>query len=531
MKRNTVMLLLLTAAVSVASMGCSSSDSSSDTEETTETAETETEEETETESSDSTELTSSDYFTERDLEQDWDESEAVEVTLLGDSASCDEEGVSIDGGTITITDEGTYVFSGTLNDGMIIVEVEDTDKVQIVLNGVDITSSSSAAIYVKQADKVFITTAENTTNTLSNGGSYVNIDDNNIDAVIFAKDDITLNGKGSLVINASAIGHGIVSKDDLKITGGTYEINASEHGLSGKDSVRIAAGTINITCGEDAIHADNDEDDTKGYCYICGGTITIAAGDDGIHASSDLIIDDGDIDITESYEGLEGLAVYVNGGTIDLVASDDGINAAGGTDESQYGAGGGGDMFATTDGALISINGGTLNIDATGDGIDSNGDVEVTGGTTYVSGPTNDGNGALDYNGSATISGGIFVATGTTGMAQTFGSDSTQGSIMIASSGSEGSTITLTDSDGNEILSQTAGKTYTCVIVSCPEITDGETYTLTADGSSSEITMDGLVYSSVSGTMGGGGGQMGGGNMGGGQMQPGGGGGMGGGMR
>lgn len=205
-------------------------------------------------------------------------------------------GVSISGNIITITKEGTYVLSGALSEGQIVVDA-DSAKVQLVLDNADITCASSAAIYVKNADKAFITLAEGSENILMNTAEYEAIDDNNIDAVIFSKDDLTLNGKGTLTIN-SEYGHGIVSKDDLKLVGGTCNITAKTHALSGKDSVRIAAGTYNLTSGKDGIHAENADDDEKGFVYIASGDFTIESTGDGIDASYVVQIDDGDFDIT-----------------------------------------------------------------------------------------------------------------------------------------------------------------------------------------------------------------------------------------
>ena len=205
-------------------------------------------------------------------------------------------GVSISGNIITITKEGTYVFSGALSEGQIVVDA-DSAKVQLVLDNADITCASSAAIYVKNADKTFITLAEGSENILMNTAEYEAIDDNNIDAVIFSKDDLTLNGKGTLTIN-SEYGHGIVSKDDLKLVGGICNITAKAHALSGKDSVRIAAGTYNLTSGKDGIHSENADDDEKGFVYIASGDFTIESTGDGIDASYVVQIDDGDFDIT-----------------------------------------------------------------------------------------------------------------------------------------------------------------------------------------------------------------------------------------
>ena len=280
-----------------------------------------------------------DMFTERDLDVGYDESSAVKINLADDSTTvtvgddteadvsktdetkADENqaddsetngtkadksetdetkaassGVSISGNIITISKEGTYVLSGALSEGQIVVDA-DSAKVQLVLDNVDITCATSAAIYIKSADKTFITLAEGSENILMNTAEYEAIDDNNIDAVIFSKDDLTLNGKGTLTIN-SEYGHGIVSKDDLKLVSGTCNITAKNHALSGKDSVRIAAGTYNLTSGKDGIHSENADDDEKGFVYIASGDFTIESTGDGIDASYVVQIDDGDLEIT-----------------------------------------------------------------------------------------------------------------------------------------------------------------------------------------------------------------------------------------
>lgn len=241
-------------------------------------------------------FSSADMFTERDLAGTYEESGAVYVTLSDDGITGETDGVAINGQTVTITAEGTYIFCGTLSEGQIVVDA-DNAKVQIVFDNVDITCASSAAVYVKSAEKVFVTLAEGSQNTLRNTDEYVAIDDNNIDAVIFAKSDLTLNGTGSLTI-VSAEGYGIVSKDDLKITGGIYDITAAGHALSGKDSVRIADGTFILTAEKDGIHAENADDEEKGYIYIADGDFTITSDGDGMDASNIVQIEDGTFDIT-----------------------------------------------------------------------------------------------------------------------------------------------------------------------------------------------------------------------------------------
>lgn len=488
MRKKTIILFLTMGALMLS--GCNTKIGNT-TQQTTESSTTT--------SSSVTETDTSDMFSDRDKEVGYDESESVTISLADNSSSCESDAVSITENTITIKDEGTYILSGSLSDGMVIVEAEDTDKVQIVLNGVSISNDQSAAFYVRSADKVFVTTASGTENTLEhNGSSYTAIDENNIDAAIFSKSDLTLNGEGTLTVTAQE-GHGIVSKDDLVLTSGTYVITSASHGLSGKDSVRIANGTYTIVSGKDGIHAQNKDDSSSGFVYLAGGTYTISAGDDGIHAASNVTISDGKIDITQSYEGIEGLSIDIAGGEISVLASDDGINAAGGNDSSSSSEGfqGGDDQFASTEGAYIQISGGVLHVNASGDGIDSNGDITVSGGETYVSGPTNDGNGSLDYNGSAKITGGIFAASGSSGMAQNFDSSSTQGTIMVNVDEQEGNTeISLLDSSSTELLSWTAEKQYSSIIISTPEIQQGEIYTITAGTAEQSITMDSLVYGS-----------------------------------
>ena len=255
-------------------------------------------------------IDTSGVFSDRDLAGTYDESEAIPITLNGDSASCDSSSVVIDGSAITVTAEAVYLISGTLNDGQIIVNAGDTEKVQLVLSGADITSTASAAIYARSADKVFVTLAKDTENTLTSGGEYIAIDDNNIDAVIFAKTDLTLNGSGSLTINAQA-GHGVVSKDDLVITGGSYAITAASHALSGKDSVAIADGTFAITSSMDGIHSEISGDASLGWLYIQSGTFTIRSQGDAISAQGALQIDGGTFNL---YTG-EGSALRRYGAT------------------------------------------------------------------------------------------------------------------------------------------------------------------------------------------------------------------------
>jgi hypothetical protein len=263
-RRKKLLALFCATALSMTAVaGCTGTKSSTGN---VVSSETETNAEETSAQSEAGTFSSADMFTERDLAGTYEESGAVYVTLSDDGITGETDGVVIDGQMVTITAEGTYIFSGTLSEGQIVVDA-DNAKVQIVFDNVDITCASSAAVYVKSAEKVFVTLAEGSQNTLRNTDEYVAIDDNNIDAVIFAKSDLTLNGTGSLTI-ISAEGHGIVSKDDLKITGGTYDITAAGHALSGKDSVRIADGTFILTAEKDGIHAENADDEVDSLAIL-----------------------------------------------------------------------------------------------------------------------------------------------------------------------------------------------------------------------------------------------------------------------
>lgn len=323
-------------------------------------------------------LDASDFFTERDLTQTADLADAKYISLSS-------------GQDVTITEEGVYVLSGNVNDVTVRVEADDAAKVQIVLNGVTITNSDSPAIYVVSADKVFVTTTD-TENTLTVNGTFTADGTTNTDAVIFAKDDLVLNGLGTLKINSSD--NGISCKDDMKITGGTYVISASGDGLEANDSIRISGGEITISSGNDAIQAKNEDDQTVGYVYICGGTISIDASDDAIHGELAVQIDGGSVSINAA-EGIEGTYVQINGGDIDIKASDDGINAA---------------MKTATYTPTIEITGGNINItmgQGDTDALDSNGYLYISGGTVNISAQF-----AFDYDYGAELTGGTVSVNG-----------------------------------------------------------------------------------------------------------------------
>lgn len=448
-------------------------------------------------------------FSDRDLSGEYDAAACDSITLSDAGCTTDSKKVTVDGSVITITGEGDYLLEGALSDGRIVVDVDKNEKVQLVLNGVALTSKTSAAIYVKKADKVFITLADGTKNTLANGGTFEAVDDNNIDAVIFSKDDLTLNGTGELSVNAPA-GHGIVSKNDLVVTNGTYEITASSHGMTGKDSVAVADGNFYITAGKAAVKSVNDDDLTRGNVSVTGGTFTLSAGGDGITALNELNISGGRIVIDALNEGLEARVLNLSGGELEITAQDDGLNATDKRIDIDTGTNTETDAETAADTekdfrrgkgkshpqASINISGGVIRIDAEGDGVDSNGSFYMSGGELYVAGPSSGGDSALDYDIEASISGGIVVAAGQSGMAQNFGEASTQGAILVNTSAQNaaGSDIVLLDSEGKELLAWTMQKSYNSVVISTPEIKAGSSYTVKTGDLSTAVTMEGLIY-------------------------------------
>ncbi|SFR88656.1 carbohydrate-binding domain-containing protein [Anaeromicropila populeti] len=367
MKSKKIIAIFLTILIIATASGCSSTQSSS-TASTTENA------------VEGSALVTTELFSDRDYEQTADTSKAQYITVVG-------------GEDITINEEGVYVISGDAEEVTIVVEAEETAKVQIVLDGVSITNTDAPAIYVKTGDKVFVTTTDSE-NDFEVTGTYSADGETNLDAVIFSKSDLVLNGIGTLNIS-SATGNGITSKDDLKITGGSYTITASKDGLEANDFVGITDGTIHINAGADAIHSENDEDDSQGSIYISGGTLEITAGDDGIRGTSVVQVDGGNINITSSVEGIEGTYIQINDGTITVYATDDGINAT---------------SKSTSYDVIIEVNGGNLTVEVGSgdtDAFDANGTIIINDGIVNVT-----ANSGFDWDVAGELNGGTVTLNG-----------------------------------------------------------------------------------------------------------------------
>lgn len=430
-------------------------------------------------------------FKNKDFYIDYSTEDTVKIDL---SAPKEADGVKVSGSTVTITEAGMYVLSGTLTDGQVIIDAGDEDDVRLVLENASITCTTTAPIYAKNADKVIISLPENTESTVTDTITGTDGDDE-LTAAVFAKCDLSVNGTGVLNVNSNA-NDGITSEDKLKITGGVLNITSADDGLIGKDAVLIKDGTVHITASGNGIKSTKSEAD-KGYVYIGGGTVNITAEQDGIQAETGVLISAGEVNVTAgggSANGEQKTGNAMFGGaqntTADETLSTKGIKAE----------------------AALDITGGTLTVNASGDGLDSNGALTINGGTVYVSGPTGDGNGTFDCDGVFTINGGVVLGTGSSGMLKTPTTDSKQNTISVSCTGSAGDTVEVKGADGNTLVSAVAPKNFTNVTFSTPDITEGETYTVYVNGTeAANETCSGVVSGATGmGSFGGGPGNMGG---------------------
>jgi hypothetical protein len=354
-------------------------------------------------------------YDSEDLDSSSTGSDMSYIILDGDSITLDETGATVQGNVITITSAGLYSVSGTLNDGQIRVDNDDSAMVKLVLNAADITCLTSAPIYVVNADKTVLTLAEGTENYITDGNSYILEDAASDDpnAAIFSKDDLTINGTGSLTVQAN-YNNGIASKDDLKITGGSITVNAVNDGIKGRDCIGIRDGTITVSAGGDGMQSNNDEDPEKGFVFIEGGTFNIVAGADGIQAETGILITGGDFTIVtgggstagtaDTAKGIKaGVNVTIEDGTINIDSADDSVHSNGSITIN-----GGLLTLASADDAIhadstIEINGGDINIVRCYEGIES-ADITINDGEIRLV-SSDDGINAVSDNGGAPMMG------------------------------------------------------------------------------------------------------------------------------
>lgn len=479
-------------------------------------------------------------FTDRDLNYDYTDRDTYYITLKDNGSTTDTKNVSVSNNVIKIKTEGVYILKGSLSNGQIVIDADDDDKIQLVLNSVSINCDDSSAIYCKNAKKVFVTTMGDS--ELSNKKDFA---DEKINAVIFSKSNLTLNGNAKLAVIAK-YGNSVTCKDDLVIASGEYNLNAQNHALKANDSVRIADASIKMQSNKDGIHCESDDED-KGYIYIESGSIIINAGDDGIQSSSAVKITGGNVDIKQSNEGIESRFIDIAGGVVNVKSADDGFNATDKSNKSddttenenaqndqqeppdmkgnlddrmteqptdmqdkiqgpkpdlngkQMPNDKFGDSGADSSDCSLTISGGKITVDASGDGLDSNGIIKITGGETIVYGAEDNGNSALDYNTQATITGGTVVAIGMSGMAMGFSDSSTQCSILyeLDNEGNAGDKLEL-KKDNKTLVSVFSIKKYNSVLISCPELIKGK-YSISAGELSDTIELNALSYSNSKG--------------------------------
>lgn len=500
---------------------------------------------------------SNDNYSRHDESSDysWNESEIVYITLADDAITIDGDGASASGSILTISSVGTYQLSGSLSNGQVYINTNDEGIVRLLFNNVSITNTSSAPVFIKNSPKTLVVSLENTENTLTDASTYVyaSSDEDEPNATLFSKDDLTLYGDGKLTLNGK-YNDAINCKDGLIIKSGNLAITAVDDGIRGKDYVIIDEGTVQITAGGDGIKSDNDEDSERGYIEIASGTFSITAEGDGLQAETDLLVSYADMEITtgggssysvnydESAKGLKAVvnlivesgnftlntaddALHANGkitlndGNYNIASNDDGIHADdklvinGGTiDITKSYEGLEAQVICINDGTIhlqssddginaaggsnfFYMNGGYVYANANGDGIDINGSAEMTAGTILVDGPTSSGNGAIDYDGTFVLSGGFLSAVGSSGMAMAPSSSSTQYCVLVnfSSSQTANTLVHIQNEAGDNILSFIPAKTFQSVSFSTELLEYGETYQVYLGGSSSGTATDGLI--------------------------------------
>ena len=420
------------------------------------------------------------------------------TSYTGDFKDTNVDGAIFSKTDLTLNGEGTLNITGNCKCGVV-------SKDDLIICGLNLTVKSTGCALegkdcVKIKDAAITVSAGGdgirSTNTEKSNKGFVYIETGNID-ITSGNDGIQAAtvlkaANGSIKITA-----GGGAADAKQNSGGrnmpgfggstqTTDDQESTKGLKAGSLVVIDEGSFEVSSKDDSFHSNGDIE-------INGGSFTAAAGDDGFHADNNLIINGGSITVSQSYEGLEGQKVTVTGGNIDITASDDGINAAGSSSSSSTGERPG----SSDSNALITIGGGYIVVNASGDGIDSNGNIVISGGTLLVSGPADNGNGAFDYGGEATVSGGTVILCGSSGMAQGFSDKSEQASFMytLDSSASAGSSVALTDENGNVLASFIPAKQYNNVVISTPSLKNGSSYKLAIGGTVSGADKNGYASS------------------------------------
>lgn len=330
----------------------------------------------------------------------YDAGSATTIVFDGTTAAVTGSGATAAGGVVTVSQPGTYLFSGTASEGQVIVDSPDDGAVQLVLAGVSIANSSDSGIRVDEADLAVLVLADGTTNSVTDGASYPDEAEQN--AAVWSDDDLWIGGTGSLEVTGN-FEDGIAGKDGLVIREATIVVNAPDEGIRGKDYLVVRSGTFDITAGGDGLKSDEDEDAELGYVLLVGGDLTVDAAGDAVSAETDLLISGGSLEVRsggganvtpgdDSTKGLKaGVLMVIDDGAIGIDASDDGMHSDG-----TLVINGGVTEIATADDAVhaeltLTVNGGDLTITESYEGIEAVlGDMVFNGGTIDVT-ATDDG--------------------------------------------------------------------------------------------------------------------------------------------
>ncbi|WP_237277111.1 carbohydrate-binding domain-containing protein [Streptomyces caniscabiei] len=316
----------------------------------------------------------------------YEQSDAVAIELKGDSASADGKGVDIDGSTVTITAGGTYLLSGALDDGQIVITAPEA-TVKLVLDGADISSSSGSAIAATEAERLVVVLADGSENKLSDTDSYA--EDAEANAALYSAGDLTIGGSGSLTVQGNG-NDAIAGKDGLVVEGGNITVEAADDGIRGKDYLVVNGGTVTVTAKGDGLKSDNADDEDAGYIAVDGGTVSVTANGDAVDAATDLVVTGGELtvraeasDDTSAHGLKSGVITVLEGGTVDVDASADALHGdaavhLNGADVTLAA----GDDGIHAEGDLV-ISDGTLDITGSGEGLEGK-DILVRGGTSHV---------------------------------------------------------------------------------------------------------------------------------------------------
>jgi len=405
-----------------------------------------------------------------DVELDIKDSETVYIELDSENTSSDNAAIQISGQRVTIKKSWNYEFSGTLSDGQIAVETEDEKAVQIILNGIEVTSLQGSPIVVENANQTIITLADNSVNTLEDANKY-SLDDDGPNAALSSKDDVVIRGDGTLNITAN-YNDGISSNDDIYILWWNINIIAVDDGIRWKNSLEIYGWSIVIEAGEDWLKSNNEE---EGTIKIHGGDIEISAGDDAITATMEVVINGGNTNVTKSYEWIESQSITINGWDTYLTSSDDGVNVVSSVDTGLW--------REEAEDIFLTITGWNLTLNSNGDGLDSNGNISMTWWNVVVHGPIESNNGALDFNGEYMILGGNLIAIWSSGMAAAPSEGSVQNSVLIwlAAEYPAWSKISIKNNNEEEIFNLESMKVFQAIVVSSQDLVLNSEYVLEID--------------------------------------------------